>query len=105
MDYSLESMSASHRLPIIDIFNHFIRKSHGAFLTEPVGYEFFDQLLKISGIIQPWWSGTQPQRIVGFAFLRPITRRMPSGGRRRSPTLSCRNIPARDSALPFWSCS
>lgn len=71
MDYSLESMSASHRQPVIDIFNHFIRKSHAAFLTEPVDYDFFDHFLKMGRGYPAVVIRTAAQQLVGFAFLRP----------------------------------
>ncbi len=71
MDYSLETMSASHRQPVIDIFNHFIRHSHAAFLTEPVDYNFFDHLLKMSRGYPAVVVKDAAQQVVGFAFLRP----------------------------------
>jgi phosphinothricin acetyltransferase len=71
MDYSLESMAAGHRQPVIEIFNYFIRKSHAAFLTEPVGDEFFDQFLKLSRNYPAVVVRDAAQQVVGFAFLRP----------------------------------
>ncbi len=71
MDYSLESMTASHRQPIIDIFNHYVRHSHAAFLSEPVDYGFFDQFLKMSRGYPTLVVKDAAQQVVGFAFLRP----------------------------------
>ena len=71
MDYSLETMSASHRQPVIDIFNHFIRHSHAAFLTEPVDDSFFDHFLKMSRGYPAVVVKDAAQQVVGFAFLRP----------------------------------
>jgi len=71
MDYSLEPMAASHRQPVIDIFNHFIRHSHAAFLSEPVDYEFFDYFLKMCQGYPSLVVRTAAQQVVGFAFLRP----------------------------------
>lgn len=71
MDYSLETMSASHREPVIDIFNHFISNSHAAFLAEPVDYEFFDHFLKMARGYPAVVVRDAAQRVVGFAFLRP----------------------------------
>jgi L-amino acid N-acyltransferase YncA len=70
MDYSLETMSASHRQPVIDIFNHFIRHSHAAFLTEPVDYSFFDHILEMSRGYPAVVVRDAAQQVVGFAFLR-----------------------------------
>ena len=71
MDYSLETMSASHRQPVIDIFNHFIRHSHAAFPTEPVDYSFFDHFLEMSRGYPAVVVRDAAQQVVGFAFLRP----------------------------------
>lgn len=71
MDYSLETMSASHRQPVIDIFNQFIRHSHAAFPTEPVDYRFFDHLLEKSRGYPAVVVKDAAQQVVGFAFLRP----------------------------------
>ncbi len=71
MDYSLETLSASHRQPVIDIFNYFIRNSHAAFLDEPVDYHFFDHLLKLSRGYPALVVKDAAQQVVGFAFLRP----------------------------------
>lgn len=71
MDYSMEAMAASHRQPVIDIFNHFIRYSHAAFLSEPVGYESFDHFLKLSRGYPAVVVRSAGQQVVGFAFLRP----------------------------------
>ncbi len=71
MDYSLETMSDSHRQPVIDIFNHFIRHSHAAFLSAPVDYGFFDHFLKLARGYPAVVVKDAAQQVVGFAFLRP----------------------------------
>jgi phosphinothricin acetyltransferase len=71
MDYSLETMSDSHRQPVIDIFNHFIRHSHAAFLSDPVDYGFFDHFLKLARGYPAVAVKDAAQQVVGFAFLRP----------------------------------
>ena len=64
-------MLAGHRQPVIDIFNHFIRHSHAAFLAEPVNYDFFDHFLKMSRGYPAVVVRSAAQQVVGFAFLRP----------------------------------
>lgn len=71
MDYSLEMLSDHHRQPVIDIFNHFIRSSHAAFLSEPVNYDFFDWILKVSRGYPAVAIKDAGQQVVGFAFLSP----------------------------------
>lgn len=71
MDYSLEPMSAAHREAVIDIFNHFIRHSHAAFLADPVDYAFFDWFLKISRGYPALVVRDAAGQVVGFSFLRP----------------------------------
>jgi len=71
MDYSLETMADRHREPVIDIFNHFIRHSHAAFLSEPVDYGFFDHLRKLARGYPAVVVKDAAQQVVGFAFLRP----------------------------------
>ena len=71
MDYSLEPMEDSHRLPVIDIFNDYIRHSHAAFLAEPVDYTFFDHFLRLSRGYPAVAVRSAEQEVVGFAFLRP----------------------------------
>ena len=71
MDYSLETMSDSHRQPVIDIFNHFIRHSHAAFLSDPVDYDFFDHFRKLARGYPAVVVKDAAQQVVGFAFLRP----------------------------------
>jgi L-amino acid N-acyltransferase YncA len=56
---------------VIDIFNDYIRHSHAAFLAEPVDYEFFDHLLKLTRGYPAVAVRSADQEVVGFAFLRP----------------------------------
>ncbi len=71
MDYSLETMSASHQQAVIDIFNYFIRHSYAAFLATPVNYDFFDHFLRMSRGYPAVVVRDAAQQVVGFAFLRP----------------------------------
>lgn len=71
MDYSFEEMSDSHRQAVIDIFNYFIRKSHAAYLEEPVDYPFFDHFLKMSRGYPARVIKNGDHQVVGFGFMRP----------------------------------
>jgi phosphinothricin acetyltransferase len=71
MGYSVEPMSSNHRQPVIDLFNHFVRHSYAAFLTDPVDYHFFDHFVKVCRGYPAVVLKNAAQQVVGFAFLRP----------------------------------
>jgi L-amino acid N-acyltransferase YncA len=71
MDYSFEKMSDSHRLAVIDIFNHFIRHSYAAFPEETVDYHFFDRFMEISRVYPALVIQTGDHQVVGFGLMRP----------------------------------
>jgi L-amino acid N-acyltransferase YncA len=71
MDYSFEDMSESHRRPVIDIFNYFIKNTHAAYPEKVVDYRFFDLFLTMSRGYPALVIKTASHQVIGFAFMRP----------------------------------
>ena len=71
MDYRLEPMGEAHRRAVIDIFNHYVRKSFAAYPEIPVGDETFDRFLEITRGYPAVVALTEAGEEAGFAFLRP----------------------------------
>ncbi|MBN1663750.1 MAG: N-acetyltransferase [Deltaproteobacteria bacterium] len=69
MNYFLESMTNEHRMPVIDIFNHFVEHSYAAYLEEKVGYEFFNRLFGISNGYSATVAKNDAGDVVGFAMM------------------------------------
>jgi len=70
MEYSLRPIINEDRVPIVDIFNHYVENSFAAYPEEKLPYGAFDLFLRMSegfpraSIID--WDG----RVVGFGMLR-----------------------------------
>lgn len=45
MDMRFEKLDEAHRVPVIDIFNHYIENSFAAYLEQKVSYDFFSMIL------------------------------------------------------------
>jgi L-amino acid N-acyltransferase YncA len=71
MDYTLETMTESHRQAVIDIFNHYIQNSFAAYPDQPVEYHFFDRFTEMSAGYPTAVVKTEA-KVVGFGFLRPF---------------------------------
>jgi L-amino acid N-acyltransferase YncA len=71
MDYTLETMSESHREAVVDIFNYYIQNSYAAYPDQPVGYHFFDRFMEVSQGYPTAVVKTEAD-VVGFGFLRPF---------------------------------
>jgi L-amino acid N-acyltransferase YncA len=71
MTYRLEPLDASHREPVIAIFNHYVAHSFAAYPDQPVGPEAFDRWLTLCAGYPTAAAKTGEGRVVGFAFLRP----------------------------------
>jgi L-amino acid N-acyltransferase YncA len=71
MTYSLEPLNASHREPVIDIFNHYVAHSFAAYPDRPVELEVFDRWLALCAGYPTAAARTDDGAVVGFAFLRP----------------------------------
>lgn len=71
MDIRLQPLRADDRTAVIDLFNHYVVNSFAAFSEQPMGYEFFDLLLKAVGS-HPTITAKDPAgRLLGFGLLRP----------------------------------
>lgn len=71
-NYSFEDLGESHRQPVIEVFNFFIRTTHAAFPGQEMGYDLFDRFLEMSqGYPRVAIKGVTGE-VVGFAFLRPF---------------------------------
>jgi L-amino acid N-acyltransferase YncA len=71
MTYHLEPLDASHREPVIDIFNHYVAHSFAAYPDQPVGPELFDRWLALCAGYPAAAAKAEDGSVVGFAFLRP----------------------------------
>ena len=71
MTYSLEPLDASHREPVIGIFNHYVAHSFAAYPDRPVELEVFDRWLALCAGYPTAAARTGEGQVVGFAFLRP----------------------------------
>lgn len=72
MSYAFAPLAEEHRLPVVDIFNHYIANSFAAYLEEPVGYEFYDMLLAAARAGYPALAALAPAgQVAGFGLLRP----------------------------------
>ena len=69
MMYRLESMTDEHRVPVIDIFNHFVEHSFAAYLEKKVGYDFFNWLFGMSIGYPSTVAKNNHDDIVGFALM------------------------------------
>jgi len=72
MNYSLESMTEEHRVPVIDIFNTYIQNSFAAYPEAKVRYDFYDRLLEITKGYPALIAKSGEGEVVGFAFLHPF---------------------------------
>ena len=72
MSYLFEPLNDKHRIPVIDIFNHYIVSGYAAYPEKKVSYEFFDILLEKT-IGYPAFSivNSSPKRVIGFCYLKP----------------------------------
>jgi len=72
MNYSLESMSGDHRMPVIDNFNSYVENSFAACAEARVRYDFYDPLLEITKEHPALVAKSGKGEVVGFAFLHPL---------------------------------
>jgi phosphinothricin acetyltransferase len=82
MPYALEPMTAFHRFPVMDIFNHYIVSGFAAYFERPLPYPSFERLLETAGGYPAFVARSTGGEIVGFALLRPY--RHPSSAFRRT---------------------
>ena len=65
-----EPLSEKHRIPVIDIYNHYIAHSFASFLEKTVPYEFYDIFLAMMKGY-PASAVIDDGAVVGFCYLRP----------------------------------
>ncbi len=70
MDGVFEPLGDQHRIPVIDVFNYYIKNTHAAFPGTPVDYRFFDRFLEMSRGYPAVVAKTDSGQVVGFGFLR-----------------------------------
>jgi phosphinothricin acetyltransferase len=73
MTYRYEPLDETHRVPVIDIFNHYIAHTFAAYPDgdELVPYAFFDRLLEMSRGYPAYAVRDGAGSFVGFGLLRP----------------------------------
>jgi L-amino acid N-acyltransferase YncA len=74
MKIRFEKMGESDREAVIDLFNYYIENSFAAYPERKVAYAFFDQFLRLTEGYPAMTvrDEDENERIIGFAFLRPI---------------------------------
>ena len=70
-NYAFEELEESHRRPVMDIFNFYIRTTQAAFPGEEMGDDLFDRFLEISQGYPRAAVKSPAGEVVGFAFLHP----------------------------------
>lgn len=71
MNYTFELLEEKHRIPIIDIYNHYVENSYAAYPEKKVPYEFFDIMLeKTKGYPAYSIINDLTNQIVGFCYLK-----------------------------------
>ncbi len=73
MTYRYEPLNETHRVPVIDIFNHYIARTFAAYPDgeELVPYAFFDRFLEMSCGYPAYAVSDETGHVVGFGWLRP----------------------------------
>ena len=66
----LTSLSEQDRIPVIDIFNHYVENGFAAFPEKKLDYAFFDNFLALSARY-PSAVLKQDGAVIGFGMLRP----------------------------------
>ena len=70
MDMRFEELGEAHRVPVTDIFNHYIENSYAAYLEEKVSYDFFSMILGITRGYPAVAVRDTGGVIIGYGFLR-----------------------------------
>ncbi len=71
MNHIFEPLGVEHRVPVIDIYNHYIENSYAAYPEKKMPYEFFDTFLeKTKGYPAFTIKNGSTNKIVGFCYLK-----------------------------------
>lgn len=68
---SFEAFEERHRVPVIDIFNHYIRTGTAAFRREEVGFDHFDKYLANARELCGYAILDERCTVIGFCQLKP----------------------------------
>lgn len=69
MRYSLLTMTAEHRRPVMEIYNYYIENSMAAYREEALPLEAYDLLLRRVEKHPAYVAQAEDQSIIGFGFL------------------------------------
>jgi phosphinothricin acetyltransferase len=69
MNITFEPLAEKHRIPVIDIFNHYIENTYAAYLDRKVPYDFYDLFLSMMKGY-PSAALLLDGGVAGFCFLR-----------------------------------
>ena len=70
--YRLEPLAEKHRVPVIDIFNYYIRETTAAYRRDPVGYDFFEHFTGDMPAYPAYAIRTEAGVVAGFCMLEPF---------------------------------
>ena len=71
MQTTLVPLADEHRVPAMDVINHYIENSDAAYPERPLPYEVFGQLLKMAEGYPAYAALAPDGAFVGFGMLRP----------------------------------
>ena len=69
--FSFQPLALEDRMPVIDVYNYFIKKSFAAYPVETVDYTYFDYFIQIIGDFPAYSIKTLAGKLIGFTFLHP----------------------------------
>ena len=72
MPIELTSLTPADRKDVIDLFNGHVRNSFAAYPEAPVGYEFYDFLVRQDGNWPAVGARSGSGELLGFGFLKPL---------------------------------
>lgn len=71
MSYTFELLEEKHRIPIIDIYNHYIENSFAAYPEQKVSYEFYGMMLEKTKDYPAFAIVNDSiSKVVGFCYLK-----------------------------------
>lgn len=70
MNITFQKLDETHRIPVIDIFNHYIENSFAAYLEQKVTYDFFTMILGITRGYPAVAVIDDSGSVIGYGFLR-----------------------------------
>ncbi|MFZ5569258.1 MAG: GNAT family N-acetyltransferase [Thermodesulfobacteriota bacterium] len=71
MEWVFHELSEQDRIPVVDLFNHYIENTFAAFPEKMVDYSFFDVFRQMTAGFPAVSVRTTSDVLIGFGFLRP----------------------------------